>query len=206
MFGSADVDSEVILVGRSNVGKSTLMREFTGKKFSTGRRPGVTREPNQYDWSAESFAITDLPGYGFMEGVDEARVEEIKDDIVRYVEEYSDRILVAIHVVDAKSFVDIVDRWSGRGEVPYDVDLHAFLRDEDIPVVVAANKIDKVDGNDRDERLDAVGERLGYPPPWRQWREVLAPVSAKRGSIEPLLEAVRVHLREQKRDDLLKFF
>lgn len=206
MFETEDVDAEVILVGRSNVGKSSLMRELTGKKFDVGRRPGVTLEPNQYVWGEVGFAVTDMPGFGFMEGVAEERVEEIKDGIVRYVETHRDRILVAVHVVDAKAFVDIVDRWSERGEVPYDVDLHHFLRDEEVPTVVAVNKIDKVDEDGRDERLDDIADRLGYPPPWRQWRDVVAPISAKRGSIQPLLDALRKELKDQKRHDLLKFF
>ena len=39
-------EHEVVFVGRSNVGKSTLMREITGHSFDTGGKPGVTREPN----------------------------------------------------------------------------------------------------------------------------------------------------------------
>jgi len=56
-----DRDAEVVLVGRSNVGKSTLMRELTGHDFSTGGKPGVTRQPNHFDWASESFMFTDLP-------------------------------------------------------------------------------------------------------------------------------------------------
>ncbi|MFT4958712.1 MAG: small GTP-binding protein, partial [Halobacteriales archaeon] len=140
-----DRDAEVILVGRSNVGKSTVMREITGHAFDTGQKPGVTREPNHYDWASEDFVITDLPGFGFMSGVPEEHREQIKTNVVRYVEEYADGILVAILVMDGKSAVDIIDRHSGPEEIPYDVEMYGFLQDVGIPTVVAVNKMDKVD-------------------------------------------------------------
>ncbi|MDG5820161.1 GTP-binding protein EngB [Natronococcus sp. A-GB7] len=199
-----DREAEVALVGRSNVGKSTLMREITGHTFDTGGKPGVTREPNHYDWTAEDFVVTDLPGFGFMSGVDEDRREQIKTDIVRYLEEYADNVLVAVLVVDGKSVIDIIDRHSGPDEIPYDVEMFHFLRELDVPTVVAVNKMDKVD--DRDERLNELCDRLGLLPPWKQWQETIAPITAKKGRIDPLNEAVRDHLHEQGRDDLFKFF
>lgn len=199
-----DREAEVALVGRSNVGKSTLMRELTGHSFDTGGKPGVTREPNHYDWNAEDFVITDLPGFGFMSGVHEDHREQIKTDIVHYLEEYADTILVAVLVVDGKSVIDIIDRHSGPDEIPYDVEMFHFLRELDVPTVVAVNKMDKVD--DRDERLNDLCDRLGLLPPWKQWQETIAPITAKRGQIDPLNEAVRGHLHEQQRDDLFKFF
>ncbi|WP_290812688.1 GTP-binding protein EngB [Halovivax sp.] len=199
-----DRDAEVVLVGRSNVGKSTLMRELTGHSFDTGQKPGVTRQPNHYDWASEDFVLTDLPGFGFMSGVEADRREQIKTDIVRYLEEHADRIFVGVLVVDGKSAVEIIDRHSGPDSIPYDVEMFHFLRDLEIPVVVAVNKMDKVD--DRDERLDELCDRLGLYPPWQQWRDTIAPITAKRGNIEPLTEAVRTHLHEANRDDLFTFF
>ncbi|QLK24329.1 GTP-binding protein EngB [Natrinema zhouii] len=196
--------AEIALVGRSNVGKSTLMRELTGHSFDTGGKPGVTRSPNHYDWAPEDFVITDLPGFGFMSGVDEEHREQIKTEIVHYLEEYADNVLVAILVVDGKSVIDIIDRHSGPDEIPYDVEMFHFLRDLDIPTIVAVNKMDKVD--DEDERLDALCDRLGLYPPWKQWQDTIVPISAKKGQLEPLNEAVRSHLHEQERDDLFKFF
>ena len=199
-----DRDAEVVLVGRSNVGKSTLMREITGHRVPTGQKPGVTRKPNHYDWAPESFVLTDLPGFGFMSGVPEDVRERIKTDVVRYVEEYAEKILVGVLVVDGKAAVDIIDRHSGGEEIPHDVEMFGFLEEVGIPPVVAVNKMDKVD--DRDERLDALCDRLGLYPPWQQWRETIAPVSAKRGNVEALNDAVRHHLHEAGRDDLFKFF
>jgi small GTP-binding protein len=199
-----DRDAEVVLVGRSNVGKSTLMREITGHTFDTGQRPGVTRKPNHYDWAPEDFVLTDLPGFGYMQGLPEDAEEEIKTDVVRYIEAHADKILAGVLVLDGKAAVDIIDRHSGPDEIPHDVELFHFLHDVGIPPVVAVNKMDKVD--DRDDRLDAIADRLGMVPPWKQWQETIAPISAKRGNISAFNEAVRHHLHEAQRDDLFKFF
>jgi GTP-binding protein EngB required for normal cell division len=79
-----------------------------------------------------------------------------------------------------------------------------FIQEVGIPPIVAVNKMDKID--DRDERLDELCDRLGLYPPWQQWQETIAPISAKRGNIEALNDAVRHHLHEAGRDDLFKFF
>jgi hypothetical protein len=64
--------------------------------------------------------------------------------------------------------------------------------------------MDKVD--DRDARLNAICDRLGLVPPWQQWQDVIAPINAKRGNVSALTEAVREHLHDANRDDLLQFF
>jgi len=202
--GRPDRSAEVLLCGRSNVGKSTLLRELTGHDFATGRKPGVTRAPNFFDWHEADFTLTDMPGFGFMKGVPKKAREEIKTDIVRYIEANSEAILVAVLVVDTKSAVEIIDRHAERGELPHDVELFGFLQELDIPTVVAVNKVDKID--DVDARLDALCDRLGLFPPWQQWRETIAPISAKRGNVDALTDAVRTHLHEQQRDDLFQFF
>jgi len=199
-----DRESEVVLAGRSNVGKSTLMRELTGHTFDTGKRPGVTRKPNHYDWAPEDFVLTDLPGFGFMRGVPDDVQEEIRTDIVRYIESYAEHILVGVIVLDGKAAVDIIDRHTGPDSIPHTVELYHFLRDVGIPPVLAVNKMDKVD--DRDERLNEIADRFGLLPPWQQHSETLAPITAKRGQLQPLRDAVREHLHEAGRDDLFQFF
>ncbi|MFB6104228.1 MAG: GTP-binding protein EngB [Halobacteriaceae archaeon] len=205
MFESRpDRSAEVVLVGRSNVGKSTVMREITGHAVPVGQNPGVTRAPNHYDWTAQDFVVTDLPGFGFMSGVEEARREQIKTDVVRYLETYADEILVGILVLDGKAAVDIMDRHSGPESIPHPVEFYHLFADLEVPVVVAVNKMDKVE--DRDGRLDAIADRLGLVPPWTQWRDVIAPITAKDGRVDPLYSAVRTHLEAAKRDDLKQFF
>ena len=198
-----DRDAEVVLVGRSNVGKSTVMRELTGNDFDTGGTPGVTRQPNHYDWASESFVFTDLPGFGFMSGVEAERREAIKTDVVQYVETNAEHLLAGVVVLDGKSAVDIIDRHTERGNVPHDVEMVHFLDDVGVDPIVAVNKTDKID--DLDERLDAIGDRLGLYPPWQQWSDRVAPICAKRGDVEALEECLRTRFHDHNRDDLLKF-
>ncbi|MEF8801663.1 MAG: GTP-binding protein EngB [Halolamina sp.] len=198
-----DRDAEVVLVGRSNVGKSTLMRELTGHSFDTGRKPGVTRQPNHYDWAGTDFMFTDLPGFGFMSGVEADHREQIKTNVVRYIEENAENILAGILVVDGKAVIDIIDRHEQRGNIPHDVEMFQFLQEVDVDPIVAVNKMDKVD--DEDERLDDLCDRLGLYPPWQQWQEIICPISAKRGNIDSLEAVLRDRFHEAKRDELLQF-
>jgi GTP-binding protein EngB required for normal cell division len=183
--------SEIVLIGRSNVGKSTLFRQLTGKKVKVGRRPGVTVGPARV--RVGNVVYVDMPGYGYMKGIEKKVQEGTKDFIVRYFEEKGEEILLAIQVIDAASFLEIADRWEDRGEIPLEVELFEFLMELDLAVVVAANKMDKVVGPDA--TLDEIAERLGMLPPWSQWKDKIAPISAKSGKIEPLKEIIRYKLQ-----------
>jgi len=181
---------EIIFAGRSNVGKSTLIRALTGKKIPVGKRPGITRKPMKIPY--QNVQITDMPGFGFMSGLAEESQEAIKDNIVHYIEDNAENIVLAVMVVNAGSFLEIVDRWAGRNEIPVEVELYEFLHELNIDVIVAANKIDKVE--DIDRTLDGIAQRLGMMPPWRQWLDKLVPVSAKKGSIRGLKELIQKRL------------
>jgi GTP-binding protein EngB required for normal cell division len=181
---------EIVLIGRSNVGKSTLFRELTGKKVKVGRRPGIT----QYHFKVQvgNVFYVDMPGYGFMLRTSKADQDRIKDLIINYFEQHSEDILIAIQVIDAASFLDIANRWEGRGEVPLEIELYEFLGDLALDVVLAANKMDRI--ANKDEALDAIVERLGMLPPWRQWQDKVAPISAKKRDIESLKKIINSRL------------
>jgi small GTP-binding protein len=178
---------EIIFVGRSNVGKSTLITALTGRKLPSGRRPGVTRKPQHIPY--QDFQITDMPGFGFMSGTSEESMDAIKDNIVHYIEKNAPNIVLAVMVVNATSFAEIVDRWVSRNEIPVEVELFEFLHELGVDIVVAANKIDKVKAVD--ETLDGIAERLGMMPPWKQWIDVIAPTSAKKKEVRSLKEKMQ---------------
>ena len=182
-----DMAPEIVLIGRSNVGKSTLFRVLTGKKVKVGRRPGITRYPSKV--KVGNVYYVDMPGYGFMKGASRQEQERTKDLVVKYFEDHAQEMLIAIQVIDAASFLDIADRWEERGEVPLEIELYEFLVDLGLDVVLAANKMDRIANTD--EALDAIVERLGMCPPWRQWIDRVAPISAKRGRIGPLQEIIK---------------
>lgn len=187
---------EIIFVGRSNVGKSTLIKSLTGKKLKIGKRPGVTRKPLHVLY--KNFQITDMPGFGFMSGISDKRIDVVKNNIVHYIENNAENIVFAVMVVNATSFAQIVDRWTGRNEIPVEVELFEFLHELNINVIVAANKIDKVE--DMDIALDGIAERLGMMPPWKQWIDVIVPVSAKKGKISALRKLIQVILEDDRNE------
>ena len=192
-FEQVPAKHEIVFIGRSNVGKSTLMRDLIGARVRVGRRPGVTQKPNYYAYG--DLLITDMPGYGYMRGVERAKQERIKDLIVKYFEDNAARIVCAVQVIDAKSFVEVVDRWDGRGEIPVDVELNDFLRELGIDVVLAPNKMDKIPYAERDAVLDGICVRLHMLPPWKNWLGQLAPISAKMNELGPLRTILKDKLR-----------
>jgi GTP-binding protein EngB required for normal cell division len=196
---------EIVLVGRSNVGKSSVIRQLTGKRVRIGRRPGVTRRILRYRHG--ELDIVDMPGFGYMAGVSMARQEELKTEIVRYLETHRRDILFAIQVLDARAFGEIVRRWEARGELPIDIEMFQFLKELELRPLVVANKIDLIYPGERDEVLDGICEKLGMSFPWRQWLDVVVPISAKTGEGVPeLKKLVKQRLSELGQDRLQRYF
>jgi GTP-binding protein EngB required for normal cell division len=183
---------EIVLIGRSNVGKSTLFWQLTGVKVRVGKRPGITQYP--FKTRVGDVFYVDMPGYGFMLKASHVYQEKTKDLIIKYFEEHAQDILLVVQVIDAASFLDIADRWEGRGEVPFEIELWEFLVDMGLDVALAANKIDRIAKSDIDGALDLICDRLGMLPPWTQWLDKVAPISAKRGQIQPLKDIINRRL------------
>jgi len=196
------INLEIIFVGRSNVGKSSLLKELFGAKVRVGKRPGVTLRPTHAQVS--DMLITDMPGFGFMSGVKERKQDIVKDKTVHYIEENAERIKIAVLVIDGPAFPEIVDRWDSRDQIPIDVEMFDFLREIGIDTIVAANKMDKVKESEYDYLLDEISVRLGLEPPWQNWKHLIAPISAKKGDLKALKGLLRDRLHEMKRDDLFK--
>jgi len=190
---------EIVFVGRSNVGKSTLFFQLFGVRVRRGKRSGTTIKPNRIKF--KDLTITDLPGFGYIAGVSREFNERIKDFIVRYIEENAERIMVAVQVIDAKSFLEVVERWERRGMIPVDVEMFEFLNEFGFDVLVAANKMDKV--KNPDETLNGIVEKLGMHPPWFLWKHIVYPISAKRGDVDNLREGLKRIFIKHRRHDLI---
>ena len=190
---------EIVFAGRSNVGKSTLFSQLFGVKVRKGKRPGTTIKPNQIRY--RDLLVTDLPGFGYISGVDREFNERVKDFVVRYIEENSERIILAVQVVDGKSFLEIAERWERRGYIPVEVEMFEFLNEVCPKVFLAVNKMDKVD--DWDDVLNGIALKLGMTPPWQEWTHVIFPISAKKGKIDNLRRAIKNRLIEIGRSDLI---
>lgn len=169
---------KIVIVGRSNVGKSSVLRALTGKAVRVGRRPGVTLKPNFIPYKGKT--LVDMPGFGFMSGISEKERERIKDFVIHYIEESED-ILFALQIIDAKAFAQIARRWEKRGQIPVEIEMFDFLNELKLNPLVVANKIDKIKKDKRDEILDEICEFLGLTPPWSRWDAIIVPFSAKTG-------------------------
>jgi GTPase len=136
----------VVLVGRPNVGKSTLFNRITGSRRAIVTAiAGTTRDVNAQpaEWRNVAFTLTDTGG---MFGASE-------DPLHRLVYEHGQRAVSTAEVI-----VFVVD---GReGLVPGDEDIAASLRGVTVPVIMAVNKMD-----DRRARGRAVEfYKLGFEP------------------------------------------
>ncbi len=195
---------EIVLVGRSNVGKSSVIKQLTGKRVRVGKRPGVTRRP--YRYRCGEFELVDMPGFGFMVGVSHERQEEIKTSIVRYLERNRRKVMFALEVLDARAFGEIVERWERRSQVPVDVEMFQFLQELELHPIVVVNKIDLIYPEERDDVLDNVCEKLGLLKPWRQWLDVVVPISAKTDEGVPeLKKLIGKRLRALGQEHLLRY-
>ncbi len=195
---------EILFLGRSNVGKSSVIRKLTNKRVPVGKRPGVTRKPLRLKLG--ELEIIDMPGFGYMAGMSREKQETVKTGIVRYVEKNRENIIFALEVIDARAFSQIVERWERREQVPVDIEMFQFLQEMELHPIVVVNKIDLIYPEERDMMLDEICEKLGLPSPWRQWLDTIVPISAKSGEgIQELKKLVKQRFSELGQERLQKY-
>jgi GTP-binding protein len=125
-------DAEVAFLGRSNVGKSSLINSLVGVDglARTSARPGCTQVVNFYQVE-NGFKFVDLPGYGFAK-VPRQKTEEWRKLIERYLIG-RESLRLCVLVLDAR-----------RGWMPMDSELREWLVVHGRPHLAVATKFDKL--------------------------------------------------------------
>ena len=140
---------EVVFLGRSNVGKSSLINMITGRNIArVSKEPGRTRMIN-YFVLEEKVYLVDVPGYGF------ARVPELerkrwKYMMENYFRERRENIRIAFLLVDA-----VV------GPLNIDMKTAEWLEWMAIPYRIVLTKVDKATQKELSKSLKAIS-KLGY--------------------------------------------
>lgn len=123
---------EIVLVGKSNVGKSSFINTLVNRKklARTSSEPGKTRQINFYNMD-NLFYLVDLPGYGYSKM---SKQEQAK--VGSFIEEYlqkSKKIALIVFVIDIRHEPTMNDK------LMYD-----YIFKTNLPCLVIANKADKI--------------------------------------------------------------
>ncbi len=161
---------EIVFMGRSNVGKSSLLNKVLSRHALARVRktPGRTREVHYY-LVDERFYLVDLPGFGY------AKVSQgMRRKWGRLIEVYLARrevIRLAVHLVDAR-----------HDPTPLDAMMRDALLSRGLPVTVVLTKGDKLSGSKIPRALSRTRKLLDLPPEVR----LIATSSRSGAGIEAL--------------------
>ena len=139
---------EILLLGRSNVGKSSFINCITNRKklARTSNTPGKTRNLNFYLLN-NNFYIVDVPGYGYAQV---SKKEQQKFGLM--IEEYlqkREKLVRTFLLVDAR-----------HKPSEDDVLMYKFLKYYNKPVTVIATKIDKIPKSKKDKSIKLILDTL----------------------------------------------
>ncbi len=154
---------QMAFAGRSNVGKSSVINRLVNRKnfARVGASPGKTSQINYFRIDSGAYLV-DLPGYGY------AKVSKAeRDRWGRLMESYfaSGLITMGVMIVDAR-----------HKPTADDVTMANWFYDAERPVIVAANKLDKLKKSEIEPNLARIRETLGL-----REGDALVPFSAERG-------------------------
>jgi len=145
---TSDGRPEIAFLGRSNVGKSSLLNSLLLRKglARTSNTPGRTQSINFFLVN-ERFVFADLPGYGY------AKVSKtMRSDWGKMAEQYlSERreLVLSIQLVDSR-----------HEPSELDLQLHEWLTHGQKPYIVVATKCDKLSNNQLAKSLSAIGKAM----------------------------------------------
>lgn len=145
-----DGKPEFLLVGRSNVGKSSFINSILSRKnlAYTSSRPGKTQTLNFYGVN-DSFYLIDVPGYGYA-AVDKKTQAKFGMMIEEYLEKRTElkRVFMLIDFRHKPMEDDLL--------------MYNFLKYYNLPVTVVATKADKVTGSKKEKNLKTILETLDF--------------------------------------------
>lgn len=144
-----DGKPQIVFIGRSNVGKSSVINSVTNQKnlARTSSFPGRTQQINIFLIN-RVFYLIDLPGYGFAKAPKEIRLK-IQRMINWYLFE-SDYIF--------KKVVLIID--AEIGPTSDDMNMLYDLEKENKDIIIVANKIDKIKKSERNKQIQKIKDAL----------------------------------------------
>ena len=169
----------IVFAGKSNVGKSSVINRLLNRKnfARVGSQPGKTVHVNYFDIDGACYFV-DLPGYGYA-AVSKAE----RDRWGRLMENYfqsAGLIDLGVLIVDAR-----------HKPTADDVTMREWFRGSGCPMVVVANKLDKLKRSEIEPNLALIRETLDLGPD-----DVLVPFSAEKGEgKDALITALAGHLK-----------
>ncbi len=139
---------EIVLVGKSNVGKSSFINTMLNRKklARTSNTPGKTRQINFYNVD-DTFYFVDLPGYGFSKM---SKQEQIK--VGNFIEEY---LVVRKNIKLVVFLIDIRHLPSENDKLMYN-----FIINHNLPCLIIVNKADKIAVTKVDEQVKILSDEL----------------------------------------------
>ena len=167
-----DSKPQIALIGRSNVGKSSIINSLTNQKnlAKTSALPGRTREINLFLIN-NSFYLVDLPGYGYAKLPKEMRFK---------VENLINWYLFLTTYEQKKVFL-IID--AKVGPTKDDLEIFQALKEHDKKLVVVVNKIDKLKSSEKMKQLNQINKIFsGY--------KILICSTKNRTGIRELIEEI----------------
>ena len=138
---------EIAFVGRSNVGKSSLINTILGRKSlaRVSSMPGKTITINFYDVDKKLFLV-DLPGYGYAKRqLDNKQAWSSLTDGYFTQNKNIDLLSLVVQLVDCKV-----------GITNDDAMMIDFLNQMEIPYIIVATKVDKLNKTDRNAQLEKI--------------------------------------------------
>lgn len=140
---------EIVLVGKSNVGKSSFVNTMINRKSlaRTSNVPGKTRQINFYNMD-DKFYFVDLPGYGYSKM---SKQEKIISG--RYIEEYLEEgknVRLIILLLDIR-----------HDPTADDMLMYDYILKSNLPFFVLTNKADKIAVTKVDNEVDRIKKILG---------------------------------------------
>lgn len=191
VISSADVRScpsgdspEFAFIGRSNVGKSSLINMLTAREglAKTSSKPGKTLLINHYLINGQ-WHLVDLPGYGYAQ-VSLSQREKLHKMITRYVEQREQMACLFV-LLDARIKPQQID-----------LDFMEFLGESQIPFALVFTKCDKISQSELNRNQSAYKAKLLES--WEELPPIFLTSSASRRGREELLNYISEVLKQMK--------